>query len=756
MTVRQEVAWGVILIAVAIAASAVGPGIMRRFAEEAPGQPPAVHKSPFLSPSTQPKSDASPDVGRIYDLAITYEHPRLLVSAHELPALRARALSGMREEFDFVRRWCDANMSTPFDQSRYDAAFVGRAMELYAFCHLVFGGSGAGEPSGDGATEHGNAGDGRYGRKALEIAQLAVTVEPLCNPSFGTARLSQGLSLVYDWCYHAARDEERLAIGRNLLRRVQFVVRSMNQEGFNPFLDYELLQPLLFAGAALAGDGINDKAASEAMELFIHKLTAGVIPARLVLGAKGSWPSRPDGALRTEAMLLAWAEVLRTAAGEDLYGELPFLRKAATAWLYWTRPDLTSAKAGVTEVRRPPVNPSHLYLMASRYGDRTGKYFADLLYDRMFSHGLERISDEVAAECLRLVMWKDDSLVPGDPSAALPHVRYFDDSGEVVMRSGWDFSPESRDVWTAVRCQKGMGPLGIAGQGHFTIVRGGDGLAIAAGYRGNAALPHFQKYAGTSRACNVIIVGERPQPPFDVFVPGEGLPEQFDRRGRIVRFHEGPGWVYLFMDLTNAYDRDDVYACHREIFQVGASLWVMLDRVVTSRSGTPLWWSLHSEGTPEILGPADIVEGNGTDGVLESRAARGVSFSAGGSELVVVPVLPVARIVRVAGGSAYAYYSGGRTYALETRLDEERLLRNEVGTWVMETEPIDIGRRVVFLNILAVGDVGAVAVPTCRAATRDGALVVELDLPAATATLRFRTLHEEAQCDFSARTAAAQ
>jgi len=618
-------------------------------------------------------------------------------------------------------------------------------MELFAFCHVILGGR---RPEEDFPATRGEDVE-KYGRKALDIAREVITTSPLRNPGFGTAPLARGLALVYDWCHGAARPGELEAIARNLLRRARFAAVHINEEGFNPFVDYDWLEPLLFAAAALSGEGLNDDATHNVLELFMHKLMGQVVPARLALGAKGSWPSRPDGARRTESALLAWTEVLRSAYGEDLYPELPFLLGASRAWIYWTRPDLASAKAGVTEVRSPGVWPSHIYLLSARRGDRVGKYFADLLYDRMFLRGFDRVSADLASECMRLIMWKRDDLVPEVPGEVLAGVRYFDDLGEVVMRSGWDFSPGSRDVWMALRCQKGVGPAAIAGQGHFTIVRGADRLAIAAGYRGNTALPHYRKYAGTSRSHNVVAVGDGPQKPFDAPGGPAEFRECLGARGRIARFDEGPGWVYVFMDLTNSYDRRDVYACHRELFWIKPDLWVILDRLVVAREGTRSWWALHSEGKARILGAADVVEGTETDGVLKSIRATGVSFTAGASELVIVPVLPEQRMVTAAGGPTHAFYCAGRTYGLHAAVSEADLRRNECGSWVVEIEPIEPARNVLFLNLLAVGDAGQVVVPACRASTEGDVFTLEVDLPAGVATVRFRTPHEHARCELA-------
>ena len=137
--------------------------------------------------------------------SIGQEHPYLWFSKDEIPALRAKMQNEpFRERLTFLTSWWEETYRTRQEQGLFAdrkqwRPFVGSAT-VPAFLYVI-------------------TGDTRYVRYALEEVDAIFkldTIDDLAN--LDGAKVSEGVSIVYDWCYDAMTPEERTRYAREAER----------------------------------------------------------------------------------------------------------------------------------------------------------------------------------------------------------------------------------------------------------------------------------------------------------------------------------------------------------------------------------------------------------------------------------------------------------------------------------------------------------------------------------------------------------
>ncbi|MBI4601161.1 MAG: methyltransferase domain-containing protein [Planctomycetes bacterium] len=248
--------------------------------------------------------------------AVAPGHPRIFLRAPDVAALRERcgSVEGVREPCAALRQAILGGAALVSD-----ATAAGAAEDLTAAVVAWT----AGEP------------DPRLLERARRLAGGLFAAEP--DPASQAAVL-RALSLAYDGLHGALAPEERARWGGRLAERARKALGS--SAGAPAGADSIARIALLYPALALAGDGIDDDLASEALAEAEKALKESLIPAanRLAARMAGAVPAEPGsspGALAREVALAL--EAWRTGTGEDLFPSAPGLR-AAAAWMLLATP----------------------------------------------------------------------------------------------------------------------------------------------------------------------------------------------------------------------------------------------------------------------------------------------------------------------------------------------------------------------------------------------------------------------------------
>ena len=288
-----------------------------------------------------------------------------------------------------------------------------------------------------------------------------------------------------------------------------------------------------------------------------------------------------------------------------------------------------------------------------------------------------------------LLILRDPSVGTQAPTG-FPGVRYFRDMGIVYMRSGWDYSESSNDVYAVFRCEAMNAGHTHAHQNHILLARGGDLLAVdSGGYDASTSSHHFNYFSRTI-AHNTITVYDPSENTFGSYsndggqVMPLGLPTRFGDatsseyyRGEIELFKDTDTFTYIKGDATAAYSSSKLDLFTREVVNLKPGIFVILDRVDATSPSFTKRWLLHSINQPTISGNT-------------------ATITRGDSKLVVTSVLPAnAGITRV-GGSGHEFDVNGTNYPPSGGWTED------MGAWRLQITPGTASAEHIFLTVLCV------------------------------------------------------
>ena len=191
------------------------------------------------------------------------------------------------------------------------------------------------------------------------------------------------------------------------------------------------------------------------------------------------------------------------ATGENLFEKCSFLRSQPMYELY-------------------SVMPGHRWFPSDGDGpiDAVGTAYRNWLYDiKLFAFYGGRNNNPYSRwfarhmqgwpnanwECpWQAILWADDGKEE-KPLSELPPVKCFPDNGVVIMREGWDVSPESKQVLAAFYCRPFEGHA-HCNFGDFVIWRGLDRLATRGGFYCDPKSDFHYNYFFRTVAHNCILV----------------------------------------------------------------------------------------------------------------------------------------------------------------------------------------------------------------------------------------------------------
>ncbi len=293
------------------------------------------------------------------------------------------------------------------------------------------------------------------------------------------------------------------------------------------------------------------------------------------------------------------------------------------------------------------------------------------------------------------ILWRDKT-DSGTAPDYLPLVKNWERHGATHMRSGWDFSEGSQDIWSNFRITRKTNYHDHADQGHFNIVRGDDYLAIDTGISdiikgGDPPAEHYYAYYRRTIAHNSLTIKMPGETGFfkpsigndggqhfyhNIYPIGSRDPGGANFRGIIDKFEDTDNYNYNYGDFTSAYSDDGsdqgmqikTDQVQRVYVYLKPDIFVVFDRVNAFEPSYEKRWLLHSIEIPEIedsgswsLGATPNSYG-GTPGT-SSQDTGLVSVSRGDSKLYVSTILPEQHTVtKVGGAAADGTYNNANSY----------------------------------------------------------------------------------------------
>ncbi len=517
---------------------------------------------------------------------------------------------------------------------------------------------------------------------------------------YKTPEALRACAMAYDWVHADLTPAERRRFGRGILAMGDYCAKLWAHPPFsNHFVNESLA--VLWAGVALADDGVDDKAAERLLALGRKHLSASHAAANEMAGDDGG---QFEGFSYNDwgyARPLAYTyEMWRTATGEDLFKSSTFFRTQALWHAHCQRPDTGDfvraddcpSGFGPGENLR-----NFMLLLAARYDDPLAQWLALQAERRFVQH------------CWMDMLWRDYDLEPKSPAELkLPTSRLFGKLGWVAMRSAWD---DKNATFALFQCQDYYAGHQHLDANSFVIHKAGS-LAIDSGT--NDYGPHRRDYYSRSVAHNTMLIFD-PEETFTggAWGPGKGQavndggqlrrgalrrPGEFAKGGPndvgdIIAYSAGEHHVYVAGDATHAYSDKKCKDFTRQFLFLPPGMFVVYDRVESVKAEQAKTWVLHTVNQPVV--------NNGPG--FSARHRRGT--------LTGRVLLPLRADLKVVGGrGAESQVAGVNHPPTEKKPDPE------AGGWRVElTGPVGHSeKREDFLVVLTALGPGELAMPQIK------------------------------------------
>jgi len=533
--------------------------------------------------------------------------------------------------------------------------------------------------------------DPKIKEHCLKIMDFLVETD---GDSWTWPRMAKGLAMAYDWMYDDLTPGQRLKYGRRALQAAKNCYKTWRHSDFNNHLYLEY-GPVLYVGVALYGEGIDDTAAKQLALDGLELLRKHYIPAHdHVNPGDGGWhESMSYHALYTYEFAQI-VELWSTATGQDLWKDFEGLRGEAHFQAYNLRPfdmhRVHVADQGGTD----PVDAqilAYLPLVSRRYRDGLARYWSDWLVAQSKRKSEE--GDKYALDGHKFwpyVLWYDPK-IPVVKPGELPLAHVFRGFGWVSTRSSWDEDA----TFGLFICS----PTWYGGHQHCDnnsfIIHKYAPLALDTGVY-DTAQGHRGNYYARTIAHNTVTVFD-PNEKFtggawgasdtpvsndggQVYMSGPQLVSEvgpgtrFDR-SRLLAYELTKDYTYTAGDATRAYSDHKLKEFTRAFLHLRPDIFVVFDRVESTRAEFKKRWLLHSQNEPQVSGDTFVIS-NGP-GKLWGRT-----------------LLPAEVTHEVIGGPGKEFWVQGKNWP------PAKPVRDDTGRYRLEISPSRPATRDYFAHVL--------------------------------------------------------
>jgi hypothetical protein len=533
--------------------------------------------------------------------------------------------------------------------------------------------------------------------------------------------IAKGLAFAYDWLYDDLTPEQRQKYGEASLNSAKECYKTWRHSDFNnhQYLEYG---PVLWTGIALWREGIDDEAVEQLAIDGLNLLVDHFMPAHDIVGkGDGGWHESMSYHAFFTYEFAHLIELWSSASGEDLWKNYAGLDGDSDWHVYCNRPfdegQLSIADIGGRNAFGS-ANAQYLVLLQNKRKDGLARYWTERIKQeaiRRHSRGANYSRD--GSDWWTYILWFDPN-VAMIKREELPTSRLFSGLGWASMRSDW--TPDA--TFALFLCS----PLWLGGHQHldnnsFIIDKNGL-LAIDSGvYEGTA---HRANYYARTIAHNTVTCFD-PDEKFNAGVwgsgnPGKGSndggqlytsgpervseikPDDENHRGRILAYKSNDIYTYVVGDATQSYSSSKLREFTRAFLYIQPNIFVIFDRVESTKAEFVKTWLLHSAYEPTI-----------------DNSTANISY--GKSQLRVWTVFPANTEIKKIGGQGHEFEVNGVNYPPTEKTNYNA---DEAGRWRIEVRSKELAERQYFLHVLVTDDVEAASKISVQPLEEDGKIGV--------------------------------
>jgi heparin/heparan-sulfate lyase len=512
----------------------------------------------------------------------------------------------------------------------------------------------------------------------------------------------------YDWIYDDLTEKERTEIGAPFLQAINDMLPSKDRKPFfrentggikTGFYSPSCLA--WYAGLVFYHTGINDSLSKKLLLKGYRDHIALLEYRRKVSGDDGGAASAVLGYCMGA---YPWAEfnffhTFHSATGVDISTQWPYV-PGFINYLFWNwLPGNREFGYGDANhyTNDLPLNSLHIHLsqMIHFYGKTQPELIA---VAKWMQTKTERQKQDVFPFTRFLLTNTCDELKPDIPSENLPKARFFENMGQIFMRSG--SGPD--DTYALFTAGGILTMHRHYDNNNFVIFKKGF-LTLDSGTRPVPGI-HLSHYYARTVAHNCMLI-KMPGEKMPAYWGGpasteEPLPIPNDGGqnnllgSKIIAFDEKEEYVYIAGDATESYHKDKTNLVLRQFLFLPPDLFVVFDRVNSAKADYPKTWLLHTAKEPVV-----------NDKEFYSDHWEGRLFCR--------TLFPENAELKKVGGPGKQFWSDGRNWPLpkltpdDWNYNRSRLVPDThelLGQWRMEVSPGKPATDDIFLHLIQVGD----------------------------------------------------
>lgn len=668
---------------------------------------------------------------------IRRDHPRLFFNAETWPAVKERALTVCREDYEKVKAFAESKPSgsewsvierpAPRPGTTTEVRDWGDRLMAAAFVYRI-------EP------------DPQRLRMIKEKLQASLDYYHAClaanQPVNWYARTRIGWLAAFDWLWNELTPQERQEMGRSMLAHIQEALTKPNipRRNLGGYTTGYYGDPNLcfYAGVLFLNEGVDDEKALRFLKTGYETYQKLLAHRSQMAGDDGGGAAPTLGYTFGE---YPWAEwnffhTWQAATGEDISGQWPYVALFPN-YVLWNRlpGDHEFGYGDTPHKDNRLAGRWSLYAHLSQIMHFYGQSHPDLAAVAAYVRALFPRETGTSTWPIYPFLLTNLEKAPPPPKdlGTLPMARYFENMGQIFFRSGGG----DDDTYALFACG------GLSGQHrhydalHFTIYKRGF-LALDTGTReGNT--DNLQNYFAQTIAHNCILIkmpGEPPSPYWNGTVYGQAGGQYKQVGSKVIAFETGPHFSYVAGDATETYRPEKCRQMVRQFVFLPPDHFVVFDRAVSTKAEYPKTWLLHHANEPLVLGKT-----------WRSDQDRGRIFCR--------TLLPEDAVLEKVGGPGKEFFVDGVNYPItEGPAPEikasgfriERLTYKEVpelmGRWRMEVKPGAPREEDVFLHLIQVGDQTLAQMSEARVKTSSGRAEVTFTAGDREVTVAFTTTGE--------------
>lgn len=555
-------------------------------------------------------------------VTVTERHPRILIYADSLAALKARCLG---QNSAIYNKWYQF-----YDTKRNWPNFIAYWIEDMAALYVI-------------------SGETKFADTAIRETMRCVRAGGEFQDSFG--RLNP-IVLTYDWCHDRLSPAQSDSIVAYCLHQLD--IMATPDEYFRTMdLRWQ------YAAAIWGEAGDRNDFVDAKLQSCIDVEEDRVLPCLDAISSGGVTGYYPGVFFSNHMYMIDCLRHATDYTGSIL--ESSYWNNSPTYWIHRLRPDFTWMRM----TGRLNNSEAYMWPFVAYFSNRMGNRFAQTvanLQSALFRSGGDNL--------LPVLLWYVPSMA-AEPLENMPTTFVDQDYGYYIWRSGWNFGAASTDAQIAFYNGPDVEPDHERTQNSFTVTRGADDLLINAGHFYSSGDQHYVNYVARAVSRNTVLVYD-PGESFGAGVPNDGgqcdsdlsrgralWPEcgaGIGYRGFATLIPPGPGVLFGVRGYAGkAYSAAKCRGVSRE-FLIPRANWIIIqDRVTVARPGLDVRIVFHSIERPTVDGHLEQIEGGAYGGIYRSTDTKVITIQRGNSVALIYPVYigkGVRSEVRLVGGAS--------------------------------------------------------------------------------------------------------